>query len=417
MRGGWRAPTPSTRSGAFSSRTSSAATAPRSPPTATAPRTATAARSQHRPFPPSASHRPRTADLFASARPSSSISRRPSPRRPQCRPVPRLQGGSARPHQRLPRARAPLRQPEPARASPRPRRRAQARDVRLSDADLDVTVPTINVAGLPERATLREIIDHLQTTYCKSIGVERLTQLEQFEMRNWLRDQMESTKNRGALDSTQALRILTKLTDAEIFEQFLAKNFVGEKRFSAEGAESFIAMLDMVIEESGTQGVDEIVIGMAHRGRPERAGQRARQEGPRDLRRVRRQAARALPRGGRRQVPPRVLERPRHAVGQPRPPHAELQPEPPRVRQPRGRGARARQAGPRQPQERNAAARARRRRHHGPGRRRRDAQHGRPRRLRDGRHHARRRQQRDRLHDHPRGQPQHRRATARTSPG
>jgi 2-oxoglutarate dehydrogenase E1 component len=136
----------------------------------------------------------------------------------------------------------------------------------LTQLDLDATYPTINVAGLPERATLREIIDHLQATYCGSIGVE-YTQLEQFEMRKWLRERMESTKNRGALESAQALRILTKLTDAEIFEQFLAKNFVGEKRFSAEGAESFIAMLDVLVEESGAQGVDEIVFGMAHRGR------------------------------------------------------------------------------------------------------------------------------------------------------
>jgi 2-oxoglutarate dehydrogenase E1 component len=136
----------------------------------------------------------------------------------------------------------------------------------LSQADLDLTFPTINVTGLPERTTLREIIEHLQATYCGSIGVE-YTQLEQFEMRKWLRDRMESTKNRGALGPAQALRILTKLTDAEIFEQFLAKNFVGEKRFSAEGAESFIAMLDVLVEESGAQGVDEIVFGMAHRGR------------------------------------------------------------------------------------------------------------------------------------------------------
>jgi 2-oxoglutarate dehydrogenase E1 component len=136
----------------------------------------------------------------------------------------------------------------------------------LSQADLDVTFPTINVAGLPERTKLRDIIDHLQATYCGSIGVE-YTQLEQFEMRKWLRERMESTKNRGALEPAQALRILTKLTDAEIFEDFLAKNFVGQKRFSAEGAESFIAMLDVLVEESGAQGVDEIVFGMAHRGR------------------------------------------------------------------------------------------------------------------------------------------------------
>jgi len=136
----------------------------------------------------------------------------------------------------------------------------------LSQADLDVTFPTINVHGLPERATLRDIIAHLKATYCGSIGVE-YTQLEQFEMRNWLRERMESTKNRGVLGEAQALRALTKLTDAEIFEQFLHKNFVGAKRFSAEGAESFVAMLDVIVEESGAQGVDEIVLGMAHRGR------------------------------------------------------------------------------------------------------------------------------------------------------
>jgi len=136
----------------------------------------------------------------------------------------------------------------------------------LSQADLDLTFPTINVYGLPERATLREIVAHLRATYCGSIGVE-YTQLEQVEMRTWLRERMESTKNRGALDSAQALRILTKLTDAEIFEQFLAKNFVGEKRFSAEGAESFIAMLDVLVEQAGALGVDEVVFGMAHRGR------------------------------------------------------------------------------------------------------------------------------------------------------
>ncbi|HEY1955731.1 MAG TPA: 2-oxoglutarate dehydrogenase E1 component [Polyangiaceae bacterium] len=136
----------------------------------------------------------------------------------------------------------------------------------LTQADLDVTFPTINVDGLPERATLREIIEHLRATYCGSIGVE-YTQLEQVEMRTWLREKMESTKNRGSLDSQQALRIVTKLTDAEIFEWFLHKNFVGDKRFSAEGAESFIAMLDVIVEQSGALGVDEIVFGMAHRGR------------------------------------------------------------------------------------------------------------------------------------------------------
>ncbi len=136
----------------------------------------------------------------------------------------------------------------------------------LGESDLDRTFPTINVKGLGEKATLREIVAHLNETYCGSIGVE-FTHLESPEMRVWLRDAMESTRNRVTMSRDHAIRILTKLTDAEAFEQFLAKNYVGEKRFSAEGAESLIAMLDVLIEEAGDRGVSEIVFGMAHRGR------------------------------------------------------------------------------------------------------------------------------------------------------
>ncbi len=136
----------------------------------------------------------------------------------------------------------------------------------LADSDLDRTFPTLNLGGVAETATLRDIIAHLRETYCGSIGVE-FTHIESPEMRVWLREQMESSRNRANLGKERAIRILTKLTDAEAFEQFLAKNFVGEKRFSAEGAESLIAMLDVLIQESGDRGVEEIVFGMAHRGR------------------------------------------------------------------------------------------------------------------------------------------------------
>ncbi len=136
----------------------------------------------------------------------------------------------------------------------------------LSRSDLELTFPTLNIGGMPDKATLREIIAHLEDTYCRSIGVE-FTQIEAPEQRLWLRQRMESTRNRPALDPTLAKRVLAKLTDAEAFEQFLAKNFGFQKRFSAEGAESLIAMLDVLIEESGAKGIDEIVFGMAHRGR------------------------------------------------------------------------------------------------------------------------------------------------------
>jgi 2-oxoglutarate dehydrogenase E1 component len=136
----------------------------------------------------------------------------------------------------------------------------------LSEADYDVTFPTVGIAGLPTRATLREIVAHLSETYCSSIGVE-YTHIEQPDARDWLQTAMESSKNRIALDQAECVRILKHLTDAEIFEQFVHKNFVGAKRFSAEGAESMIPMLDLLIEYAAEAGTEEIVIGMAHRGR------------------------------------------------------------------------------------------------------------------------------------------------------
>jgi 2-oxoglutarate dehydrogenase E1 component len=135
----------------------------------------------------------------------------------------------------------------------------------LTVADLDKTYSTVDMAG-PKEATLREIIASLETTYCRSIGAE-FTQVEDPEERAWLQQRMESTQNRLKLDGDAQIRILTKLTDAEIFEQFIHKNYVGAKRFSLEGAESLIPLLDLLVETSGQEGVEEIVIGMAHRGR------------------------------------------------------------------------------------------------------------------------------------------------------
>jgi 2-oxoglutarate dehydrogenase E1 component len=136
----------------------------------------------------------------------------------------------------------------------------------LSVEDLETTIVAADIAGLPERATLREIVAHLSETYCSSIGVE-FTHIEEPEMRDWLQRKMELTRNHASLDHNQVVRILTKLTDAEVFENFIAKNYLGAKRFSVEGAESTVAMLEMLIDEAGARGVDEIVLGMAHRGR------------------------------------------------------------------------------------------------------------------------------------------------------
>ena len=136
----------------------------------------------------------------------------------------------------------------------------------LAQSDMDSVFPSVGVKGLPDRATLRQIIAHLSETYCGSIGVE-FTHIEDPEQREWLQDAMESTRNRVDLNESQVLRVLTKLTDAEIFEQFIHKNYVGAKRFSSEGAESLIPLLELVIDQAGAHEVEEIVFGMAHRGR------------------------------------------------------------------------------------------------------------------------------------------------------
>jgi 2-oxoglutarate dehydrogenase E1 component len=136
----------------------------------------------------------------------------------------------------------------------------------LREDDLNKTFSTAGMSGLPERATLRQIVEHLSETYCSSIGVE-FTHIEEPEPRLWLQDRMESTRNHAQLHRSELVRILTKLTEAEIFEQFIHKNYVGARRFSLEGAESVIPMIDLLVEAAGQHGIEELVIGMAHRGR------------------------------------------------------------------------------------------------------------------------------------------------------
>jgi 2-oxoglutarate dehydrogenase E1 component len=137
----------------------------------------------------------------------------------------------------------------------------------LSAADLDKSFPTVDLAGTPAFATLREIIQRLEETYCNSIGVE-FTHVEDPAERIWLQRRMESTKNRLEIGHDQQLRILNKLTEAEIFEQFIHRSYeAGTKRFSLEGAESLIPLLDLLVEHAGDLAVEEIVLGMAHRGR------------------------------------------------------------------------------------------------------------------------------------------------------
>lgn len=132
----------------------------------------------------------------------------------------------------------------------------------FSDADKNRTILSGTMAG----RTIGDAIDRLQATYCRSIGVQFM-HIDDQEVRIWLQERMEQTQNRLALSSEQQRRILRKLTDAIEFEAFLQKKYVGAKSFSLEGGESLIPLLDLAIEEAGAQGIEEVVLGMAHRGR------------------------------------------------------------------------------------------------------------------------------------------------------
>jgi 2-oxoglutarate dehydrogenase E1 component len=114
--------------------------------------------------------------------------------------------------------------------------------------------------------TIREILQQLRDTYCRSIGVQYM-HIDHFGIRRWLQERMESTRNRLELTREEQIRIFTRLTDAVTFEEFIRKKFVGAKSFSLEGCESLIPLLDLAIEKAADQGIKEIVLGMAHRGR------------------------------------------------------------------------------------------------------------------------------------------------------
>src|SRR5688572_16873918 len=113
---------------------------------------------------------------------------------------------------------------------------------------------------------LRDIVAALQQTYSGHIGVEYM-HCQDHEAREWLQAQMEGCNNQPSFNQKQQIRILRRLHKAELFEKFLHTKYVGQKRFSGEGAETFIAAMDAIIEKAPDIGVEEIVLGMAHRGR------------------------------------------------------------------------------------------------------------------------------------------------------
>jgi len=135
----------------------------------------------------------------------------------------------------------------------------------LSEEDLDTVFQAGSRIGL-QNATLREIIDHLQQTYCRSIGVEYMF-IRNPEITTWLQEKMETTTNTPAFTEEERKHIYFHLKHAVGFESFIHKKFIGQKRFSLEGAESIIPALDAVIERGAELGIEEFIIGMSHRGR------------------------------------------------------------------------------------------------------------------------------------------------------
>ena len=135
----------------------------------------------------------------------------------------------------------------------------------LTGYDLDRKFSSRTIFGA-QTLTLREILTRLRNTYCRSIGVQFM-HIDDLKVKNWLQDRMEGSENRIQLSRAEQLRILTKLTDASIFEEFIQKKFVGAKSFSLSGSESLIPLLAFAIDRAAEHGVDEVVLGMAHRGR------------------------------------------------------------------------------------------------------------------------------------------------------
>jgi 2-oxoglutarate dehydrogenase E1 component len=137
----------------------------------------------------------------------------------------------------------------------------------LTESDMDITFSATNTYfTTAEQQTLREILQALRDTYCSTIGAEFMHISEPAEKR-WWQERLETIRGRPSFSAEDKSRILDRLTAAEGLERFLHTKYVGQKRFSLEGGESFIAAMDELIQRAGEKGVQEIVIGMAHRGR------------------------------------------------------------------------------------------------------------------------------------------------------
>ncbi|NCP41590.1 MAG: 2-oxoglutarate dehydrogenase E1 component, partial [Rhodoferax sp.] len=136
----------------------------------------------------------------------------------------------------------------------------------FTDADFETVFNTSNTFFGKEVMSLRDLLNALRETYCGSIGAEYMYLTDQTQKR-WWQQRLESVRSKPNFDVQKKKHILDRLTASEGLERFLHTKYVGQKRFSLEGGESFIAAMDELIQQAGARGVQEIVIGMAHRGR------------------------------------------------------------------------------------------------------------------------------------------------------
>ncbi|PYB86169.1 2-oxoglutarate dehydrogenase E1 component [Pseudomonas fulva] len=136
----------------------------------------------------------------------------------------------------------------------------------LTNADLDTTFRAGDLFIGKEEASLRDILDALQKTYCRTIGAE-FTHIVDSEQRSWFQQRLESVRGRPEFSADVQSHLLERVTAGEGLEKYLGTKYPGTKRFGLEGGESLIPMLDEMIQRSGSYGTKEVVIGMAHRGR------------------------------------------------------------------------------------------------------------------------------------------------------
>ncbi|MFZ2950627.1 MAG: thiamine pyrophosphate-dependent enzyme, partial [Desulfuromonadaceae bacterium] len=134
----------------------------------------------------------------------------------------------------------------------------------LDANDLDTTFACRRF--LKPRATLREVLETMRETYCRETGVEFM-HIQEPDERQWLIDRMEPCRNHPDFSAAEKLHILEKLHEAAFFEQFLHRRFIGQKRFSLEGGEVLIPVLDRIVHRCPESGISDVVMGMSHRGR------------------------------------------------------------------------------------------------------------------------------------------------------